>query len=107
MAQEALRGPTSWKPSEKAMRKLLYRRASAYEGLDNYDGAWDAIREAHGLSSEKDEAVCELATRVWNVRQFGKDTVGQGFMPIESDFFSKPYRKENYDRLKRCRLCDP
>lgn len=84
-AQEALQDPTSWKPSEKAMRKMLYRRASAYEGLDNYDGAWDAIREAHGLSYDKDEAICELATRVWKVLQSGKNAREEGIMPIEPD----------------------
>lgn len=43
-AQEALRDhPTKWKPSATAMRKLLYRRALAYEGLDDYDSAWKAI----------------------------------------------------------------
>ena len=108
-AQEALRDhPTRWKPSATAMRKLLYRRALAYEGLDDYDEAWDAVQEAHRLPGEKDEAVCELGTRIWKVRQNGKSSgLDQGFMPIEPDSFFKPYKKENYDKLKTCRLCDP
>ena len=109
-AQEALRDhpATRWKPSATAMRKLLYRRALACEGLEDYDDAWNAVQEAHRLVDEKYMAVCELGTRIWKVRQYGKDSgLDQGFMPLEPDFFSKPYKKENYDRLKRCRLCDP
>ena len=90
------------------MRKLLYRRALAYEGLDDYGEAWDAVQEAHRLPGEKDEAVCELGTRIRKVRQNGKSSgLDQGFMPIEPDSFFKPYKKENYDKLKTCRLCDP
>ena len=89
------------------MRKLLYRKALAYEGLDDYDSAWEAIQEAHRLSDKKDEAVCELGSRIYKVCQYVRGSGwDQDFMLIDPNFF-KPYRKENYDRLNRCRLCDP
>lgn len=108
MAEQALKDhPTQWKPSENAKRKLLYRRAQAYEGLEDYDGAWEAIQVAHNLLAEKDEAICGLAMNIWKVRQYGKDAAQGRFAPMEPDFFFKPYQKENYDRLERCRLCEP
>ncbi|KAI4195533.1 MAG: hypothetical protein LQ346_003403 [Caloplaca aetnensis] len=108
VAEEGLRDhPTQWKPSENAKRKLLYRRAQAYEGLEDYDEAWNAIQGAHKLLAEKDEAICALATKIWKVRQYGTDAAQGGFVPMDPDFFFKPYSKENYDRLGRCRLCNP
>ncbi|KAL8651095.1 MAG: hypothetical protein Q9210_003447 [Variospora velana] len=79
VADEGLRDhPTRWKPSENAKRKLLYRRAQAYEGLEDYDRAWEAIQGAHHLSPERDEAICGLAMKIWKVREYGKDGAEAG-----------------------------
>ncbi|KAL8967633.1 MAG: hypothetical protein Q9197_005327 [Variospora fuerteventurae] len=107
VADEGLKDhPTRWKPSQDAKRKLLYRRAQAYEGLEDYDRAWEAIQGAHHLSPERDEAICGLGMKIWKVREYGKEGAEAGFVPMEPDFFFKPYRKEAYDRLGRCRLCE-
>lgn len=109
MAEDALKDhPTKWRPSAKAMGKLFYRKAMAREGLDDYDGAWKAIQEAHGVLEGNDAAVCDLGTKIWKIRQYGRPHgLERGFTPIEPDFFFKPFRQDNYDRLSCCRLCHP
>ena len=80
-AADALKDhPAAWKPRDAAMAKLLYRRALAYEGLEDYDAAFEAVEEAHRLAT-KDEAICRLATKISNIRQFGKYAVEDGFVP--------------------------
>ncbi|KAL8796264.1 MAG: hypothetical protein Q9195_001379 [Heterodermia aff. obscurata] len=67
-AEEALKDhPTAWKSSDKAMGKLLYRRALALEGLEKYDDAFRAVDEAQRLSAE-DQDIRRLRTRIDKVR---------------------------------------
>ncbi|CAF9934264.1 MAG: hypothetical protein HETSPECPRED_009163 [Heterodermia speciosa] len=67
-AEEALKEhPTAWKPSDKAMGKLLYRRALALQGLEKYDQASLAVDEAQRLCAE-DEDIRRLRTRIDNAR---------------------------------------
>ena len=67
-AEEALKEhPTAWKPSDKAMGKLLYRRALALQGLEKYDRASLAVDEAQRLCAE-DEDIRRLRTRIDNAR---------------------------------------
>ena len=80
-AEEGLRDyPQAWKPSDKAMGKLLYRRALALEGLDDYDAAFRAADEAQRFCA-KDEDILRLRTTTDRVRQFGKDFVKDDFIP--------------------------
>ena len=82
-AEQALKDhPTAWKPSDKAMGKLLYRRALALDGLENYDPAFRAVDEAQRLCA-KDEDIRRLRTRIHDIRQFGKDLVEDGFIPFQ------------------------
>lgn len=68
-AEEALKDhPTAWKPSDQAMGKLLYRRALALDGLEDYDPAFRAVDEAQRLCAE-DEDIRRLRSRIDNVRQ--------------------------------------
>ena len=67
-AEEALKDhPTAWKPSDKAMGKLLYRRALALEGLEIYDRAFQAVDEAQRFCAV-DEDILQLRTRIDSVR---------------------------------------
>ena len=50
------------------MAKLLYRRALAYEGLDDYDAAFEEVEKAHQLAP-KDVMICSLQSKIDKVRQ--------------------------------------
>ena len=68
-ALEALEDhPTAWKPGDGEMAKLLYRRALACEGLDNYDAAFEEVENAHQLAP-KDVMICSLQSKIVKVRQ--------------------------------------
>ncbi|KAL8687463.1 MAG: hypothetical protein Q9218_006374, partial [Villophora microphyllina] len=78
-AEEAMKDyPGTWEPSDKAMGKLLYRRALAYEGLKDYDGAYETLVEIHHLGI-KDPEICRLSTKISNIRKFGTGFVEDGF----------------------------
>lgn len=62
------------------MGKLLYQRALACEGLEDYDGASRVLVEARALGIE-DPKVWRLAAKVEDTRQYGKDFVEDGFVP--------------------------
>lgn len=80
MALDALKDhPKAWKPSNKAMGKLLYRRARAYVELGLCDDAESTLEKVKRLGVE-DDAVRLLGNK--NVRQFGLDALPEGMVPL-------------------------
>ena len=69
-ALEALEDhPTAWKPSDGEMARLLYRRALACDGLDDYDAAFEEVEKAHQLAPA-DAMICKLQSRINGFREF-------------------------------------
>lgn len=63
--------PKAWKPGDKEMARLLYRRALACEGLGDFEGAEKEIRKACELSPG-DQSLQELKSKIINVRNLTK-----------------------------------
>lgn len=63
--------PTAWKPGDKEMARMLYRRALACEGLGDFEGAEKEIRKACELSP-RDQTILELEMKIANVRNLTK-----------------------------------
>ncbi len=58
--------PAAWKPSDEAMAKLLYRRALAFEGLEDYEAAAIEVEKAN-LYAPADKLICALQTKIENL----------------------------------------
>ncbi|KAL2044775.1 hypothetical protein N7G274_002550 [Stereocaulon virgatum] len=69
-ALEALENhPTAWKPSDGEMAKLLYRRALACDGLEDYGGALEEVEKARQLAPA-DATIRKLQDRIKGFRRF-------------------------------------